>query len=627
MTAEAIIDPLDDLVTRSVADPGAAFTPEVLKLLGSLKKKDPAKFESLRSQLKKAGCRLTALDRAIAEERGDNRGGDATDADILIDLALTAELFHSPEGIGFADVELNGHRETWAIRGESFRLWLAERFFETTNGAASSEALRSARNLIEAKAKFVAPERVVNVRVAGFNGKIYIDLCDEAWRAIEIDASGWRVIDAPPVRFRRARGMRPLPVPASGGTIDALRPFLNVKSDADFVLIVSWALACLRDHGPYPMAALSGEHGTAKSTFCAIIRALVDPNTAALRALPREDRDLFIAANNAHLLAFDNVSGLPAWISDTLCRIATGAGFATRQLYSDDGEILFDGARPVMLNGIEDVVTRPDLADRAIFLTLEPIPEERRRSEAELWAAFEVERPRILGVLLDAVVEGLKRLPETRLAKLPRMADFALWATACETALWPEGTFWSAYCGNRAEAIEGVIDADPVAATVREMMASRTEWAGTASELLGALGALAGERVVKAKSWPDTPKTLGGRLRRATDFLRKIGVEISHKREGRGRTRIIHIAAAANGLAPEETEQAQPSPRTAGLATTGQFAPMRTVAENADDKTRQGAPTVRTSPMKSQGKTGADDADAKLPDKPELEKKAWSATL
>ncbi len=97
-------------------------------------------------------------------------------------------------------------------------------------------------------------------------------------------------------------------------------------------------------------------------------------------------------------------------------------------------------------------MTRPDLADRAIFLTLEPIPEERRRPEAELWAAFEAERPGILGALLDAVVQGLRRLPETRLDKLPRMADFALWATACETALWPAGTFWSAYCGNRDEA-------------------------------------------------------------------------------------------------------------------------------------------------------------------------------
>ena len=148
----------------------------------------------------------------------------------------------------------------------------------------------------------------------------------------------------------------------------------------DFVLVVAWALACLRNRGPYPVIVLSGEQGSAKSTFSAILRALLDPNTAPLRALPREDRDLFIAASNGHVLTFDNVSGLPAWISDTLCRLATGGGFAVRQLYTDQDEVLFDAARPVILNGIEDIVTRPDLADRAVFLTLEPIPEERRRT-------------------------------------------------------------------------------------------------------------------------------------------------------------------------------------------------------------------------------------------------------
>src|ERR1700683_4915871 len=320
--------------------------------------------------------------------------------------------------------------------------------------------------------------------------------------------------------------MKLLPIPLPGGSIKDLRRFLNVKSDHDFVLAVAYLLAALRPRGPYPVVVLSGEQGSAKSTFSRILKSLLDPNTAPLRALPREDRDLFIAANNGHVLAFDNVSGLPAWISDTLCRLATGGGVAVRQLYTDQDEVLFDAARPVILNGIEDIVTRPDLADRAVFLTLEPIPEERRRPEQELWAAFELERPRLLGVLLDAVVKGLAMLPQTRLDKLPRMADFALWATACETALWPSGTFWSAYCGNRDEAVDGVIDADPIAAAVRAVMTTRTEWTGTASELLGALAEMAGDRIAKAKTWPDSPRALAGRVRRGGGFLRKIGIDL-----------------------------------------------------------------------------------------------------
>ena len=399
-----------------------------------------------------------------------------TQADILINLAQTAELFHTPAGTGYADLNNKGHRETWPIRGKVFGKWLVRRFLATTKGAPSSEALQTALNTIEAKAHFDAPERVAHVRVGGLDGRLYLDLGDEDWRAVEIDDMGWRVIDDPPVRFLRANGMRALPLPMPGGSVETLRSFLNVKREADFALAVAWLLAALRKVGPYPLMVLSGEQGSAKSTFAAILRALADPNTAPLRVLPREDRDLFIAASNGQVLAFDNVSGLPAWISDTLCRLSTGGGFAVRRLYTDQDEVLFDATRPVILNGIEDIVARPDLADRALFLALEPIPEERRRPEAEFWAAFEAERPRILGALLNAVAEGLKRLPDTSLPRLPRMADFALWASACESALWPTGTFWAAYCGNRDEAVEGVIDADPVATAVRAVMAARTKW-------------------------------------------------------------------------------------------------------------------------------------------------------
>ncbi len=632
--AEAISDPLAGLVERTAADSGAPFMPEALEALASLKSENRAAFETLRSQLKKAGCRVTALDDAIAEENGDTGGRGPTQADILIGLTQTAELFHAPDSAGFADLDIGGHRETWPIRAKGFRRWLARRFFEETGGAPSSEALQSALNVIEAKAHFDAPERQVHIRVGGLDGRLYLDLGDETWRAVEIDATGWRVIDNPPVRFRRASGMKLIPIPMRGGSVATLRSFLNVQTDQDFVLVVAWVLACLRNRGPYPVLVLSGEQGSAKSTFSAMLRALLDPNTAPLRALPREDRDLFIAASNGHVLAFDNVSGLPAWISDTLCRLATGGGFAVRQLYSDQDEVLFDAARPVILNGIEDIVTRPDLADRAVFLTLEPIPEERRRPEQELWVTFEAERPRILGVLLDAVAKGLAMLPQTRLDKLPRMADFALWVTACETALWPSGTFWSAYCGNRDEAVEGVIDADPIAAAVRAVMTTRTEWTGTASELLGALAEMAGERVAKAKTWPDSPRALAGRLRRAATFLRKIGIDIGFEREGRARTRMIRIVTTGKPASPE-TGGAQPSASSAPPADRPKPIPangfaaadLRTVGDGADGSKNADGSTVRANPLKINRETHADGADAKLPLRSAPENTGWRARL
>jgi hypothetical protein len=334
--------------------------------------------------------------------------------------------------------------------------------------------MQSALNVMEAKAQFDAPEREVFVRVGGANGRLYLDLADQTWRAVEIDATGWRVTDNPPVRFRRAAGIRPLPMPVASGSIVTLRSFLNVRSDADFVLVAAWLLAAFSNHGPYPVLVLTGEHGTAKIHVLQNIARVGRPEHRASAYPTARRQEPLRRGKQWVVLAFDNLSALKEWLSDALCRLATGGGYGTRQLHTDQDEVLFDAQRPVLLNGIEDFVTRPDLADRAIFLTLEPIAEENRRSEAELGAEFEAECSRILGVLLDAVATGLKRLPETRLERLPRMADFALWVTACETRLWAAGTFSSAYCGNRDEVIDNVIAADPVASAVCSLMATRS---------------------------------------------------------------------------------------------------------------------------------------------------------
>src|SRR5262249_37648738 len=445
-------------------------------------------------------------------------------------------------GTAFADITLDGHRETWPIRSKRFRGWLRRRYYRATGGAASAAEIRSALDLLEARAQFDGPERAVHVRIAEHAGHIYLDLADEEWRAVDIGPDCWRVIGCPPVRFRRPAGMLPLPLPQQGGSIETLNSFLNLASRDDFVLIVAWLLAALRSGGPYPLLAISGEQGSAKTVLSKLLKALIDPNAAPIRSLSREQRELMIAANNGYLLAFDNLSGLPVWLSDALCRLASGGSFAVRQLYSDDEEVLFEAARPILLNGIEEVVSRPDLGDRAIFLTLAPIGEAQRRPESQLWREFEIARPHILGALLDAVVHGLRGLGGVHLDRLPRMADFALWAAACETALWPASTFARAYAANRSAAIESVIEADPVATCVRAMMGARTMWSGTASELLRLCAESARDEISRGAAWARNPRALAGRLRRAQTFLRTLGIEITFSREGRTGTRMINVS-------------------------------------------------------------------------------------
>jgi hypothetical protein len=182
--------------------------------------------------------------------------------------------------------------------------------------------------------------------------------------------------------------------------------------------------------------------------------------------------------------------------------------------------------------------------------------------------------------------------------------------------------------------VEGVIEADPIAAAVRAVMTTRTEWTGTASELLGALAEMAGERVAKAKTWPDSPRALAGRLRRAATFLRKIGVDIGFEREGRARTRTIRITTTGKPASPE-TRGAQPSASSAPPAGrpkassgNGFASPrLRTVGDVADGSTGESGATARANPVKTNIKIGADGADEVHPPQSLPQNAGWRARL
>ena len=272
--------------------------------------------------------------------------------------------------------------------------------------------------------------------------------------------------------------------------IEDLRGFLNVRSDDDFVLVVAYLVAALRDRGPYPVLAINGEQGTGKSVFSRIIRSLIDPSAAPIRAVPKDDRDLVLSASNSWMLAFDNLSSVPAWFADALCRLATGSGFATRMLHTDRSETIFDAARPIVLNGIPSLTDRADLADRAITIHLATIAEDARDPEEDLLAAFEAKRPLILGALFDAVSGALRNLDKVKVERAPRMADLAKWITAAEPSLgWEKGKFLNVYRENRREVIETSFEADAVAVAIKDyILAEHSEgWTGTATDLLAAL--------------------------------------------------------------------------------------------------------------------------------------------
>jgi hypothetical protein len=470
-------------------------------------------------------------------------------AALIVASAAEASLFHNEDDKGYADIVVDGHRETWPIRSQQFRRWLVHLHYLAHGSAPARESLNSAMDTLEARAHFEGERRPVFVRVGGHGEKVYLDLCNDRWQAVEIDTVGWRVIDNPPVRFRRAQGMQALPKPVETETkpgIQALRRFVNLprqnlekKSiyDPEFILFVMFIVAALRDRGPYPGLAVLGEEGTAKSTLEAIIRALTDPASVKERQLPREVRDLFIATRNGYLVSFGNISRIPEWLSNSLCTLATGGGFATRELRSDDREVLFHACRPFVMNGIKFSL-EPDLANRVIFIHPPVIAEDERYSEEEFWSEFKIEQPMILGALLNLLSHGLRMLPETEVENLPRMADFHHFAQACEGELWSQGRFARAYRTNQRKATATVIDEDVVANALRTLVTNDDpEWQGNVATLLDNLTQLVGERQARSKDWPTEPRGLTARITKLQASLRKIGLTVEFGgRNNRGRT-------------------------------------------------------------------------------------------
>ncbi|NIZ63489.1 hypothetical protein DL239_21260 [Sedimentitalea sp. CY04] len=330
------------------------------------------------------------------------------------------ELWRTPQDETYATLRRDGHFEHWSTESRTFRRHLAHAHFQTEGKAPSATTLEDQRRMLEGEALFGGETHPVFARIAAIGRTIYLDLGDENWQAVAITAEGWQVVTHPMARFRRSPSIDALPVPErhSGG-IDLLRPFLNVKDDDDFRMLVAWVVGCFHPKGPYPILILSGEQGSAKSTTAQILRSLIDPANPSTRSTPSTEQDLVIAAKHNHVLSFDNLSNIRPMMADAFCRIATGGGFGTRKLHTDTDEVLFNATRPCLLNGIPDLAARPDLADRSIGITLPVISSRERRTLGSFNRDFAKAAPFILGALLDAVSCALARIDSVSLSEAP----------------------------------------------------------------------------------------------------------------------------------------------------------------------------------------------------------------
>lgn len=479
---------------------------------------------------------------------GGDGGGD-TVATVLNGIISRAELWRDKRGEAYATVSVAtgdgpAHRENMAVEGSAFSAWLTREFYLATGSSPKREKLKEVIATAAAQGMFSGQMHETWVRTAaGPHGKLYLDLGDEEWRAVEIDKDGWRVVSDPPVKFRRSGGGLPLPLPAEGNPavgIALLGELIRPQQPEHLKLLIGALVSYLRPGYPFVGLQFDARPGSAKTSSLRIVESLVDPQSAETPGPPGNEGDLITAAQGQWLVRFDNVSSISASMSDAYCRLLTGGGSVKRKLYKDEERHSISVKRPLCMTLIK-VRLRSDLAERSIVIPLAKIGEADRLPEEELNRRLTDARPIILGALLTGASKALERLEETKkrfIGKLPRMADFALFAEAAGEAFgWKDGEFIDAYRATiRARRIDDAED-DDFCMALFDWLCDRKgcEAEGKAGVLRQAMFAHASFN--NAPNWfPPSPNAFAGAITRNEEMLEALGVEHEEFPDPRSRT-------------------------------------------------------------------------------------------
>lgn len=471
--------------------------------------------------------------------------------------------FMTTDRTAHATITINGHVEHHPLKSQTLLHYCKKFLRDQTGDIPTKQEVARLLDILGTEA-FFKPERVsLHLRIARVNDAIYFNLANANHEVVKITAEGWQVISSEAaledgVRFIRNDRMLPLPSPVNGGSLELLQGHVKLTNDTDFILITSWLIGACQPNGPYPILILQGEHGSGKSSLTRKLVDLIDPSNIPLCTYPRSERDLAIAAAKAHLLCYDNLSGLSPQLADALCRLATGGGVATRKLYTDDEERIFTYTRPAIINGISELLNRHDLTDRAVVITTTSISKQDRLPESVMRERWQQDRPLIIGALFTAVSIALANANKVHLDGYPRMADFCHWVCCAEPALpWPAGKFLEAYEANRLEIVEEGLESDPVSEAVQALLAGKEKWEGTPNNLLQNLSATAPEHIKRLKDWPKQPNLMSGKLRRSATFLREKGLDVAWIKSGNRRIIISRIFSQPD--LPKPTSKSLPT--------------------------------------------------------------------
>ncbi|MFI0984538.1 ATP-binding protein [Streptomyces exfoliatus] len=486
-------------------------------------------------------------------------GGKKPSAAVRL-VALARERYRfvmSTDGRPYA-VAIDGPNIALPLRGRSgVRQRLARLYAETFEGdVASQSALADAMTVLEGIAESDDPVPV-HLRVGHDGvGTIVVDLGTADGRAVTVTAGGWHVVNRSPVLFRRSGAMATMPAPTLvGDGLSMLHSLLNMD-ESSFRRLVVWLVAAWMPTIPHPVLTFKGEQGTGKSAAAQMMVNLVDPSPAAKRSQPRDIKVWATQAFSSWALCLDNVSAIPPWLSDTLCKAVTGDAIVDRALYTDDDVVVLTFRRVLAMTTIDAGALAGDLAERLLMLDLQLIEPEQRRTEEELAAAFETIRPAVLGSLFDLLASVLAVLPNVKLDSLPRMADFARILAAVDQVM--EWNTLDDYLAASANIAGDALEGDPFGSALATLVEQCGTWTGTAAQLLEHVPPPGG---IRPPSWPKDATRASGKVKRLAPLLRSIGITVDDTQRSQDRHRSRLLVLTRTDL-PQETASSASAPPT-----------------------------------------------------------------
>ena len=453
-------------------------------------------------------------------------------AKFCTDLPLYTDELDEPYTI----IQRKERTETVDVNSKDFKDYLTYRYLIETGNSVPRESLQRVVDTFKAKAKFEGVERHKHLRVAHVNKALYYNLANEKGDVLKVTRDSISIAAPDEVFFRTtANEAKQVTPDFENADINKLFNHVRMNEENKLLYVVNVCTAFIPTIA-HAILVLQGEKGAAKSSTMTITRQLIDPAKQPKLQLVTKESDFRTTLYANYVASYDNVRGFSKEKSDTFCMTSTGGAIPLRKLYTTNDEVLLDIRRIVVLNGINFSVTEPDLVDRSLIIQLERIPEEERKTEAEVNRKFEQDKPMILGGIFKVLQKAMNIYPSVKLDKLPRLADFAKWGYAIAEAI-EEGNgkkFLQAYERNRLVFNDEVIQTHPVSAVITMFMQSKKEWHGPIATLLSELDRIAANQRIDMldKRYPKSSSSLSRRLKEVQSNLKDIGITFNIKNVG-----------------------------------------------------------------------------------------------